>query len=509
MNNSSINSILEAVKMPESFFKTFNQFELEDSDGDDLMFFPSNFSVTFKVISNGVKYALKCYNSSNVTRKLHFDGLRSFFDENKRDYFVDFTFYESEVALYGEDSNVQHFDVLVTPWIEGQTLHDVICDAAHLGDKDKIASLRNLFIDLVTDFVALGFAHGDLKPQNIIFDKYSKDLKVIDYDASWIESNDSLKNTEIGTYWYQHPYRKDYMWGKNIDNYSIVLIIVSLLALETNLHLFEKYNNGENIIFSPADIVEGKCFAYSEMRERWRGNNRLSAFLDSLSSVMPYSYSIADFIKEINSKICYDEVIRDENIIDMDCNYRRYYDNYGLWGYVDRNSKVKMFAQWDTISEFVDGYSVVRGDMLSYFVTEECVLINVAFQYIEQYDKDFAVVVSEGKYGIIDMIDYNYVLQPTYQFISLFCCGMIIVKKSDVYYIVDELFNRISSNNYNYCKVNNHGYAVVGDGVEYWVVDHTDTVISERSADKLIYVKKEYFRKMNDNQLIKVTLISN
>lgn len=443
MEHNSINSILEAVCSPCNFFSNLKEFQVQRNANGDILFSPSNAAVTLKVLINGQFYSLKCYMKHKPNRAEHFIKLKEFFQKNQKNYFVDFEFYSNELSLYDVDASMYSTDVLLTHWVEGETLHRSISEAAHLGRKDIIRNFREKFLSLVIDFNSFGYVHGDLKPQNIIFESKTNELKVIDYDASWIESISNLQNTEIGTYWFQHSSRDDSHWGKMTDNYSIVLITVSLLAIEQYLHLFEKYNNLENIIFVPFDILNAKCPAYNDLRKLWSNDNTLMSFLDSLKSIFPYSNSLMNFVNDIKFYSSQSVFISPDKVLDSAGRFRRYYDDYYLFGYVDENFKVVTNANWHDIQLFYDGYSIVRGNGKSYFLNEYMKLSPIGFDSIVHYNSNCAIVIIGGKYGIIEMKSYGFIAKPIYDFAELLQNGKTVVTHNDKCFVIDEITHDI------------------------------------------------------------------
>lgn len=503
---NSINLIIEAVSTPLNFFKTISSFSVIKHENGDVMFYPSNFAITVKVLIDSKYYALKCYAEQNNFRIEHFDELKKFFQLHNRPYFVDFQFLDNEIIQYDNDGKIIYFDVLLTPWIDGKTLHNEIFEAAHLGKIDDISIIRSKFLELVKDFSTIGFAHGDLKPQNIIFEQETHSLKVIDYDASWIESISHLENREVGTFWYQHPERQNNHWSYNVDNYSIVLIVVSLIAIEKNPHIFEKYNNKENIIFSPSEIIDGSSFPFSELLVLWKRESTLIAFLLSLKCRLPYSNNIIDFIDEVIRYDAKSSTIDKAQIIDSDGEYRRYYNEFGLYGYVDRNSNVSLYSQWNDATAFKNSRAIVRSGGLSYFVYGNCQISDIGFDKIENYDSTYAVVKYGDKYGIIDLLNFNFIVKPEYSSSTLFFDEIAIVSSENKYFLIDKNSQRVSQSSYDYCSGYDNNYFIVMTQGEYWLMDRYEKIVSDKTENKLLYMKNGFLYYFANNEIVKVSL---
>lgn len=505
MAQGSINSIIEAVLTPHNFFKTLTDFSVVTHVNGDVMFYPSNFAITVKVLIDDKYYALKCYTSQNDLRHEHFSELEKFFKLNNRHYFVDFQFLANEITLYDSDE-VLYYDALLTQWIDGKTLHNEISEAVHHGQVKNISLLKSKFIELVKDFAVIGFAHGDLKPQNIIFEDKTQSLKVIDYDASWIKSISHLNNREVGTYWYQHPQRDSKHWNNNADNYSIVLITISLIATEKYLYLFERHNNKENIIFSPDEIINERSIPYKELQALWKKESTLITFLLSLKSITPYANNIMTFINEVKNYESKSQIIDSSQIIDNEGEYRRYYDEFGLYGYVDSDSNIALYAQWNNATTFEHGHAVVRSNGISYFVYDNCQVSTVGFDKIITYNSTHAIVMCANKYGIVNLLDYNFILKPKYDNVTLFVNGIAAVSISGKYFLMNEMSKRISKNTYDYCNIYDNGYCIAMHNGEYWVMDISENIVSNKTTQKLLYIKDGYLHRCVDNKIVKINL---
>ena len=502
MNNSTINSILEAIKNPANYFDTINDFFVEKDSRGEVLFFPSNFAVTFRVEIDRQKYAMKCYLQHVESRKEHFDKLEDFFKITKKDYFVDYRFLANELTIYN-GNDVSTTDILLLPWIEGRTLHDEIFEAAHFGEVAKIENLRKIFTDLVKDFNDIGFVHGDLKPQNIIFEAKTNSLKIIDYDASWIQSISHITNNEIGTFWYQHPERANRSYGAKTDNYSIVLIIVSLMVIEKDTHFFEKYYNGENIIFSPEEIVCGKSAPFRELQGLYAGEYTMLEIFRSLTKPCPYSSSITDFLDVVNEYNSIREIGVLDVIIDEDGVFRRFYNKDKLYGFVDKDNIIRLEPHWENAECFENGYALVRGGAKTYFVDNACCVSSVGYDEIVSYNAVDAVVCLNGLCGLLSMTDFTYIIKPRFLTFSPMCDGVAVVSDNTGYYLIDGLGCRISSITYCYCSDISAGYCVAKIDEDHWLIDDKEHKLCVIDADKIIYVRNGMVCMLKNNVVFK------
>ncbi|UKI39907.1 MAG: hypothetical protein L6V35_04035 [Alistipes putredinis] len=80
------------------------------------------------------------------------------------------------------------------------------------------------------------WAHGDLKPDNIIITP-SGHGRLIDYDAAYVPDSGFDSTPEIGTPAYQHPLRDTGMYDKHIDDYPSALLSANLHLIALAPHL--------------------------------------------------------------------------------------------------------------------------------------------------------------------------------------------------------------------------------------------------------------------------------
>ena len=73
------------------------------------------------------------------------------------------------------------------------------------------------------------YAHGDLKPENIIVTP-DGDMRAIDWDAAFTPELAGNPAPETGTAAYQHPLRTNELFDKHIDDYSIAMLSTMLHA---------------------------------------------------------------------------------------------------------------------------------------------------------------------------------------------------------------------------------------------------------------------------------------
>ena len=95
------------------------------------------------------------------------------------------------------------------------------------------------------------YAHGDLQNGNVIV---NGNAKLIDYDGFYVPGLSVGQGAELGHKHFQHPARSFADFGPQMDRFSFIVIDLSLHAAIEIPSLFQKYSNGENIIFCASDF---------------------------------------------------------------------------------------------------------------------------------------------------------------------------------------------------------------------------------------------------------------
>jgi serine/threonine protein kinase len=144
----------------------------------------------------------------------------------------------------------QWYPIIKMAWIKGEALNIYI--EQNLENTEKIVALISKVIELINKMEQLGIAHGDLQHGNILLK--DDELFLIDYDGFYLPELKNLSSNELGHKNFQHPGRNESHNGPLLDRFSAIVIYTGLLALSKCPELWEKYDDGDNILFLSSDF---------------------------------------------------------------------------------------------------------------------------------------------------------------------------------------------------------------------------------------------------------------
>ena len=209
------------------------------------------FAVVFKMKDEqtGKCYALKCFTEEQEGRA---EAYRQIADELE---FVDSSYITSVKYLDKEifvDSSCEEdeFPVLLMDWIDGETMETYI--AENYQDNYAMAMLCYRFCKMAAWLRSQPFAHGDIKPDNIMV-RPDGNLTLVDYDGMFVPAMKGQKSPTIGTKDFSHPLRTVDDFNETIDDFALASIALSLKAISMNSTLLDTYGASDRLLFSESD----------------------------------------------------------------------------------------------------------------------------------------------------------------------------------------------------------------------------------------------------------------
>ena len=251
----SVGQYTEAIKLadqsPEDYFATMTTLRpVLGADGNPVMS-SGNFAVVFKMQdqNDGKIYALKCFTRDQEGRNESYRLIADELQYVESEYLTKIQYLEKELFVdTGTDDT--EFPVLLMDWVEGETLDKYIRKNIH--DKYSLSMLAFRFSRLAMWLMPQPFAHGDLKPDNIIVRKDGS-LTLVDYDGMFVPAMKGQKSRELGSPDFRHPLRTEEDFDEHIDDFSLSTILLSLKAISLQPSLLEEFGAADRLLFSQND----------------------------------------------------------------------------------------------------------------------------------------------------------------------------------------------------------------------------------------------------------------
>ena len=212
------------------------------------------FAVVFKMKDEqtGKCYALKCFTEEQEGRAEAYRQIAEELEYVDSPYITSVKYMEKELFV---DSNCEdeEFPVLLMDWIEGETMETYI--AANYTDTHAMSMLCYRFCKMAAWLRSQSFAHGDIKPDNIMV-RPDGTLTLVDYDGMFVPAMKGQKSPTIGTKDFSHPLRTIDDFDETIDDFALVSIALSLKTISLNPSLLQTYGASDRLLFSAADYLD-------------------------------------------------------------------------------------------------------------------------------------------------------------------------------------------------------------------------------------------------------------
>ena len=212
------------------------------------------FAVVFKMKDEqtGKCYALKCFTEEQEGRAEAYRQIAEELEFVDSPYITSVKYLEKELFV---DSNCEdeEFPVLLMDWIEGETMETYI--AANYTDIHAMSMLCYRFCKMAAWLRSQSFAHGDIKPDNIMV-RPDGTLTLVDYDGMFVPAMKGQKSPTVGTKDFSHPLRTIDDFDETIDDFALASIALSLKAISLNPSLLDQYGASDRLLFSAADYID-------------------------------------------------------------------------------------------------------------------------------------------------------------------------------------------------------------------------------------------------------------
>ena len=206
-----------------------------------------NFATVYKVVSDGVPFAVKCFRREDPEYGRRYPAFAAHLSQYHLPYFVTFRYMSEGLRVANKK-----YPILKMKWVEGESLIAFI--ERSLAHPEAIFNLASSWIHLLNDLHDASIAHGDLQHGNVLV--VGGQLKLVDYDGMYVPALEGSRPLERGHLNYQHPERTDFDFGPYLDNFSAWLIYASLLAVSLRPALWQQLRSGDEcLLFRKKDLI--------------------------------------------------------------------------------------------------------------------------------------------------------------------------------------------------------------------------------------------------------------
>ncbi len=203
------------------------------------------FALTYTVSSKARKFAVRCFHRYVPDLKQRYAQISDAIGQLRSKHFVSFEYQRQGVRVRSV-----LYPVVKMAWAEGPTLGLFLED--NYDDAAAMRALLSSFHELARFLADRGIAHGDLENGNMVVRNGS--LTLIDYDGMYVPAMPLGNGNELGHAHFQHPGRTAGHFGPRIDDFSFIMIDLSLDAIARDQSLYERFCTGDNILFQKSDF---------------------------------------------------------------------------------------------------------------------------------------------------------------------------------------------------------------------------------------------------------------
>ena len=252
MNYPLLSEYIEAIKAAEDNFEQLKSLRPVLGDDGEPVISSGGFAVVFKMKDEqtGKLHAVKCFLKEQEGRTEAYRQIAEELEYVNSTYLTPIKYLDKELFVDTSQSDETEFPVLLMDWVDGVTLDKYIRE--NIYDEYALSLLAYQFSRLAMWLIPQPFAHGDLKPDNILV-RDDGTLVLVDYDGMYVPAMKGQKARELGSPDFRHPSRTETDFDEHIDDFSLASILLSLKAISLQPELLEEYGASDRLLFSEKD----------------------------------------------------------------------------------------------------------------------------------------------------------------------------------------------------------------------------------------------------------------
>jgi|SRR5579871_4873971 len=230
------------------------------------------FAYVFKLnYANGAgAQAVRCFRGDVGDREQRYKAIDDHLNKMSIPALASFEYDPVGISVLG-----RKYPVLTMEWIDGLPLDVYVAEVFQR--PDVLRFLAEIWLKTIGSLRAAGVSHGDLQHGNIIIQ--NGNVRLVDLDGMFVPAMRGWKASELGHRHYQHPARASHHFSADLDNFSALVIYVSLLGLAECPELWKFHD--ENLIFTKNDFESP---AASQLFVKLKKVASLQKFVSALES---------------------------------------------------------------------------------------------------------------------------------------------------------------------------------------------------------------------------------
>ncbi len=226
------------------------------------MVYSGAFACVYPISVGGQTFAVRCFTREVKDQQYRYNQLSDYLINALPPSFVHFQYQESGISLRGD-----WYPIVRMEWVDGESLSSFV--ASNLNDPDALRRVAAQWRGgPAASLRGLGIAHNDLQHGNVMVQADGR-IRLVDYDGMFLPQFRGEKSPELGHKNYQHPLRKAEDYDAYVDNFPVLIIYLSLLALASDSGLWSFFND-DNLIFTRSDYADP---ANSPLFDRLKGSS--------------------------------------------------------------------------------------------------------------------------------------------------------------------------------------------------------------------------------------------
>lgn len=353
MNYPLLSEYIEAILSAEDNLEELKHLRaVLDEDGNPIMT-SGNFAVVFKMKDEqtGMFHALKCFTKEQEGRAEAYRMIAEELESVNSTYLTPIKYLDKELFVDSNVTNETEFPILLMDWVEGKTLDKYIRE--NIDDQYALEMLAYQFSRLAMWLLPQPFAHGDLKPDNIIV-RDDGSLVLVDYDGMYVPAMKGQKARELGSPDFRHPSRTADEFNEHIDDFPIASILLSLKAIALQPDLLEEYGAKDRLLLSEADyrnISGSQLFKQVFPSDNMELNKLMNLFMLALSENNLFGVSSNLFNLQKPEDVVYSTEVTEEDLANA------WVDEFGVKYSADRKRLLKLLID-------LHDYSIKEGTIV-------------------------------------------------------------------------------------------------------------------------------------------------